>query len=1161
MAWLPKVSLGNLGDLAGAVSKLSESVKSLERNFDSALGFDAAAGNAAATSGDASHAALPAPPGPPATPTTRPPSAPQSLQPPPAEARKSPPPALPPDGDAAPDAKADGSPAPAAANLPQAAGSASGLPPIPAASSRSARLGAIRRKGLEQAAAGRVQQPPRAAASQQMEASTNGPLPLSSSAADGSLSDSRAEGETGQPSGKSSAQSSGNDAKAAAMSISSPPADPPVDSARATAAGNDAAALEASLAPSTASNGPALGPPAALQDMQLPAEASPLSIADEEKAGPHPTSQADSSAGHEEVAPGLLNGRAASQAEAAVASPIEVEDIDLLPAESKPDALPEGAAGMLDAADDFGSRALDDVPQKVAGSKPLEVDLDDEAPQSGHQEQRREERPVQMLMSEPDVAQPPDSNGAGPQEDARWAEGRPAVLGEVEDESGAVKLEQPRPPPEAPLHSPLAAQAVQQPWGAPDHTDVAKLQKDLHMMEVAVQAAAKQAQTKADELAKYMAAYDELKASSEEEKTQMKRAANVELEALREEFQTRVGAAERKVYALTRERDMLRREQSRRTDTSALLKQKDEMIKQIMEEGEELSRKRGAQETAMKKLRAQIRELEEEKVRLAGRLQVEEARVESSRKDKAATEKALSDAVERGQAELAAQKEFYTAALSEARDALAKAEAKADSEQRAGLDRRLREAADREHQLLLSLDELRQALSRSEEQAAFREDMLKRDLEDLEKRCQESTNMRVEAWKGVERALNTRLQDAEVKAASAQERERAANERLTQALSRLAVMEAQLSCLRAEHAQVVRSLEKERARAAEGRQEYLAAAEAAATHEGRAAQLEQELRDARSRARQELANERARREALEQVAQWRSANLCADRSPQAIRASKRDCCLYAMQEIEHERAALADYEKRIRNEGRHAAEKAVATAQAAVQAESGAAKLLRRLSSGSMTSVEENSILHQSLGGAPDSLSPSPSFSGLGVRAATQAQLDMLLRQKEGELASYTSRIAALESTRDSLAEELVNSTTLTESLRAEVASLPGLRAELEALRRRHSSALELMGERDEQVEELRADLHDVKQMYREQIDMLVSQIERLSSIAGNNKSSLSFLWGSCVCWGISTGDTVVYDPLPHLPHQTWQLPAKRHSFISIDQAWQTTLPMDTQKH
>lgn len=38
------------------------------------------------------------------------------------------------------------------------------------------------------------------------------------------------------------------------------------------------------------------------------------------------------------------------------------------------------------------------------------------------------------------------------------------------------------------------------------------------------------------------------------------------------------------------------------------------------------------------------------------------------------------------------------------------------------------------------------------------------------------------------------------------------------------------------------------------------------------------------------------------------------------------------------------------------------------------------------------------------------------------------------------------------------------DKLQAEAAVLPGLRAELEALRRRHSSALELMGERDEEV-------------------------------------------------------------------------------------------------
>lgn len=41
MAWWNKgVSLGNFPDLAGAVNKLQESVKNIEKNFDSALGFE-----------------------------------------------------------------------------------------------------------------------------------------------------------------------------------------------------------------------------------------------------------------------------------------------------------------------------------------------------------------------------------------------------------------------------------------------------------------------------------------------------------------------------------------------------------------------------------------------------------------------------------------------------------------------------------------------------------------------------------------------------------------------------------------------------------------------------------------------------------------------------------------------------------------------------------------------------------------------------------------------------------------------------------------------------------------------------------------------------------------------------------------------------------------
>ena len=62
----------------------------------------------------------------------------------------------------------------------------------------------------------------------------------------------------------------------------------------------------------------------------------------------------------------------------------------------------------------------------------------------------------------------------------------------------------------------------------------------------------------------------------------------------------------------------------------------------------------------------------------------------------------------------------------------------------------------------------------------------------------------------------------------------------------------QLSCLRAEQGQLSKSLEKERQRAAENRQEYLAAKEEADTLGGRANQLEVEIMELRRKHKQEL---------------------------------------------------------------------------------------------------------------------------------------------------------------------------------------------------------------------------------------------------------------------------------------------------------------------
>ncbi|XP_030525334.1 golgin candidate 5 [Rhodamnia argentea] len=612
------------------------------------------------------------------------------------------------------------------------------------------------------------------------------------------------------------------------------------------------------------------------------------------------------------------------------------------------------------------------------------------------------------------------------------------------------------------------------------------VKREMKMMETALQGAARQAQAKADEIAKLMNENEQLKALIED----LKRKSNdAEIETLREEYHQRVAALERKVYSLTRERDTLRREQSRKSDAAALLKEKDEIINQVMAEGEELSKKQAAQESTIRKLRAQIREFEEEKKGLTTKLQVEENKAESMKRDKAATEKLLQETIEKHQAELSAQKEFYTSALNAAKEAEALAEARANSEARTELESRLREAEEREAMLVQTLDELRQTLSRKEQQSVFREDMLRRDIEDLQKRYQESerrceelisqvpestrpllrqieaiqeaASRKAEAWAAVERSLNSRLQEEEAKAAAAEERARSVNERLSQTLSRINVLEAQISCLRAEQTQQSRSLEKERQRAAENRQEYLAAKEEADTLEGRVTQLEEETRELKRKHKQELQEALMHRELLQQ-------------------------------ELEREKTARLELERTSRMPP-----SAVSDPKTKPGLDNGI--LTRKLSStSSLGSMEESYFLQASLDSS-DGMSERRNAGETGMspyymKSMTPRAFEATLRQKEGELASYMSRLASMESIRDSLAEELVNLTAQCEKLRSEAATVPGIRAELEALRRRHSAALELMGERDEELEELRADIVDLKEMYREQVNLLVNQIQKLGS-------------------------------------------------------------------
>ncbi|PHU15195.1 hypothetical protein BC332_16400 [Capsicum chinense] len=219
----------------------------------------------------------------------------------------------------------------------------------------------------------------------------------------------------------------------------------------------------------------------------------------------------------------------------------------------------------------------------------------------------------------------------------------------------------------------------------------------------------------------------------------------------------------------------------------------------------------------------------------------------------------------------------------------------------------------------------------------------------------ETNARKAEAWAAVERSWNSRLQEAEAKAATSEER----NDLLMNACLKpcLKSMFLRLSCLRAEQTRLTKSLYKERHRTTENRQEYLALKEEAETNEGRVNQLEEEIKKLRRKHKKELQEAITHQELLRQLESLDSSDNLSER---------------------------------------------------------------RNALEGNM----------------------SPYF----MKSMTPA-----LRQKEGELASYMSRLASMEAIRDSLAEDLVKMTA--------------------------------------ELEELRADIIDMKEMYREQIQVLSSSM------------------------------------------------------------------------
>ena len=115
----------------------------------------------------------------------------------------------------------------------------------------------------------------------------------------------------------------------------------------------------------------------------------------------------------------------------------------------------------------------------------------------------------------------------------------------------------------------------------------------------------------------------------------------------------------------------------------------------------------------------------------------------------------------------------------------------------------------------------------------------------------------------------------------------------------------------------------------------------------------------------------------------------------------------------------------------------------------------------------------------------STSTAGAGPSVQLVERMSANVRRLESEKAAFRDELARLQTQRDEARSEIVKLMKEVEHKRGVEERIKSLEAEHETLSKRHEATLEMLGEKSELVEELKADVADVKQMYRELVDTM----------------------------------------------------------------------------
>lgn len=577
-------------------------------------------------------------------------------------------------------------------------------------------------------------------------------------------------------------------------------------------------------------------------------------------------------------------------------------------------------------------------------------------------------------------------------------------------------------------------------------------------------------------------------------KKQLLQHAEAELQELTEEFTRRLAVAERQASAALEERDnaraQLRAAAQGGSVTEAKLKEKDDYIEALHQEGERLSKKNGELETSARRGRAQLRDVEAERDRLAAQLTKAEARASEAEERALQLESELQAAQEGAaleveQARKEAQAEL-AAARKEAGKKLQMSKEKNDKE----TNEALAGALEREAALAETLAEVQNALEEATAAAEDRAAALRDEAASLEKRLRELESVNHGLQSGTSDASGSLLRQLEAMAAAAAVQQQAAEDNERRLTAQVVQLRRDIATISDEQREAARKTERLLEEVASSRS-LLADAERVATEaqeslvnqQQRCIKLEQELFESQASLSQVVASLERHTAAAGAERQRLQESLWE--AEEAMRGE-----LLQRKELETQIDSLRKNQQDI--------SEAVPVAGAVSVPLLSPPSTLNPSASGAASvpgTEDEMDVVMRSIsvgsgGLSSASVSASASASALSLDAQTGAGLRLEMLQQQLRMA---------ETARDASNVQLVRVLAAAEESRAAAARTVSLEAELAETKKRLDVALEVLGERNERVEMLEEDIKDMKEIFHQQLavaaDQLVETREQLAQL------------------------------------------------------------------